>query len=125
MKSIAFMTIILIGFFYFFSCINANSTENIKKPDIVGKITNITQATYEAKKHGRLCTLAVAGVEPDGTEDRAIVTITKETQIISQEGQPAGLDDLKEGLRVEVKFTGPVAASHPVMATGGEVRVLD
>jgi len=124
MKSIALMTIILVIFLSFFSCIYANSSKEEKKADIVGTITNITQASDEAKRHGRLCTLMVVGVEPDGTEDRAMVTVTSTTHILTQGRQPAGLADLKEGLQVEVKFKGPVFASHPVMATAGEVRIL-
>jgi len=127
MKSIAFMTIILVGSLYFLplSCISANFSENENTADIVGKITNITHASDEAKRHGRLCTLVVVGVEPDGTEDRAIVTVTSRTHILRQGRQPAGLEDLREGLQVAVKFEGPVFASHPVMAPAGEVRMLE
>jgi hypothetical protein len=85
----------------------------------------MTQASDEAKGYGRLSTFVVVGVESDGTEDRAIVTVTNTTLILRQEGQPAGFEDLQEGLLVEVKFTGPVAASHPVMATAGEIRILE
>ena len=91
----------------------------------MGKITNITQASDEAKRRGILCTLVVVGVEPDGTEDRAIVTVTSRTHILRLGRQPAGLEDLREGLQVEVKFEGPVFPSHPVMAPAGEVRMLE
>ncbi|WP_161955094.1 DUF3221 domain-containing protein [Moorella sp. Hama-1] len=33
--------------------------------------------------------------------------------------------DLKEGLKVEIKFVGPVNYSYPVQAKAGEVKVID
>ncbi len=126
MKSIAFMIIILTGGYalYFSSCIYGNSSKEEKMVDIQGIITNITPASEEAKRHGRLCTLMVVGVEPDGAEDSALVTVTDETLILKQGDQKAGLEDLKEGIQVAVKFKGPVAMSYPVLAKAGEILIL-
>ncbi len=126
MKSIAFMIIILTGGYvlYFSSSIYGNSSKEEKRVDIQGIITNITPASEEAKRHGRLCTLMVVGVEPDGAEDSALVTVTDETLILKQGDQKAGLEDLKEGIQVAVKFKGPVAMSYPVLAKAGEILIL-
>ena len=133
-----FVGLILIEFLFLFSCgtqlMAGNPESNDKKDrlqkmfenaDIVGKITSITQASAEAKRHGRICTLMVEGVAPDGIEDRALVTVTNDTHIFTKDRQPAAIKDLKVGLQVEVKFTGPVTASHPPMATAGHIRIIE
>lgn len=101
-----------------------NSPKEEKKVDIQGEITDITPASEEAKRHGRVCTLMVVGVEQDGSEDRVLVTVTDETRIFKQGDQKTGPEDLKEGKQVAVKFKGPVAMSYPAMAKAGEILIL-
>ena len=133
-----FVGFVFITFLLLISCgtqLNENDPRNDDKKvrsqkvtensDIVGIITNITQASDKAKQHGRICTLLVEGVDQNGIEDRALVTVTNDTQIFMQDSQPAAITDLQEGLRVEVKFTGPVGMSHPVMATAGHIRIIE
>lgn len=110
---------------YLSSCAYSASPKEEKKIDIRGKITKITHASEEAKRHGRLGTLMIEGVKPDGTEDRASVTVTKETIIFRQTKKTANFEDLKEGLQVEVTFKGPVTLSYPPMATAGEILILE
>ena len=125
MKSITFVATILLGSLCILSCSYADSSSEKQLPDIAGKIMGISYASDEEKRHGRLCTLMVVGRELDGIEDKAIVTITDKTYILIQGKHQAGLEVLKEGVLVEVQFTGPVMMSHPVMATAREIRIVD
>ncbi len=128
MKSITITLTILTGLFalYIFSCAYSAPSKEERKADIQGKITKVTHVSKETRSHGRLCTFMVEGVKPDGTENRALVTVTKETLIFRQATrQTASFEDLKEGLRVDVKFKGPVFQSYPVKATAGEILILE
>jgi beta-N-acetylhexosaminidase len=58
--------------------------------------------------------------------DKASIAITDKTKIIKKATQKKFLmDDLKEGVQVEVLLEGPVRESYPVQADAKEVRVLD
>ncbi|MGR3311506.1 MAG: DUF3221 domain-containing protein, partial [Candidatus Brocadiales bacterium] len=128
MKSITITLTILTGLFalYIFSCAYSAPSKEEKKANIRGKIAKVTYTSKETRRHGRLCTFMVEGVKPDGTESRALVTVTKETLIFfKQARQTASFKDLKEGLQVDVKFKGPVFQSYPVKATAGEILILE
>ncbi|HEX5831905.1 MAG TPA: DUF3221 domain-containing protein [Gemmatimonadaceae bacterium] len=54
---------------------------------------------------------------------KALVRLTIETRILAPDGSALSADELREGRRVRVWFTGPVAESYPVQATAGTVVV--
>lgn len=124
-RAISYSLLAILSSLCLYSCAYSNPSKEEKKVDIRGKIAKITQASEEAKRHGRLCTIMVEGVKPDGKDDKALVTVTRETLIFRQTKQTAGFEDLKEGLQVEVKFKGPVSLSYPPMATAGEILILE
>jgi hypothetical protein len=66
--------------------------------------------------------------EPDTQVDKAVVDITAETNFFIKQGgesKPVELEALKEGQRVEARFTGPVRESYPVQATAAEITILE
>ena len=64
-------------------------------------------------------------LESDTDYDKARVAIAKDTVILKTNGQELEPGELKEGMKVEVVFQGPVAESYPVQARAKAIRVLD
>jgi hypothetical protein len=65
--------------------------------------------------------------EPDTQVDKASVTVKAETKVfINRDGElkPAEFAALKEGQKVEARFTGPVRLSYPVQADAVEITIL-
>ncbi|HEY5386572.1 MAG TPA: hypothetical protein VIL79_01585, partial [Thermoleophilia bacterium] len=90
--------------------------------DITGRLSQ-----FSAAADGTVSFLVVAGPSVPGGYDRAVVRSTAETAI----GAPQGAGrhtlvsgDLHDGLRVAVRFAGPVAESYPVQAVAADVEVL-
>ncbi len=88
-------------------------------PSIRGTITSITPGA------DGLGSMLVEGAVADGTSvDKASVNVTKKTEVLYE-----GADgwsrytfaELGVGDTVAVWFTGPVAESYPVQATGGTI----
>jgi beta-N-acetylhexosaminidase len=76
-------------------------------------------------KNNELVTLFVEGDKEADTEyDKASVTIDKKTVIQDSAKNRLAADDIKEGFKVEIIFTGPVRESYPVQATAMKVVVL-
>jgi beta-N-acetylhexosaminidase len=102
--------------------------EKADKVDIRGVITNVRAAEAEAKKQGTLGWIRVEGVkEKDTAYDKASVRITDKTRIeklAGKEKKAAAFGELKQGVRVQAVFTGPVAESYPVQATAKEVLIV-
>lgn len=100
---------------------------NLRAPDISGNVISVDAKGLEAGKDTRTGTILVDGEGPQGAL-RASIRVTDDTSIEKRRGDelsPAKFTDLREGLAVEVWFTGPVAESYPVQATASEVRLLD
>jgi uncharacterized protein DUF3221 len=96
--------------------------------DVRGAITRISRV--EGEGSGRaLARALIEGVkEPDTQVDKANVTVTAETGLFIRRGgerKPAEFAALKEGQRVEARFTGPVRESYPVQATAAEITILE
>jgi len=90
--------------------------------DIAGRLSQLSLAA-----DGTASFLVVADPSTSGAYDRAMVRTTADTVV----GAPAGdgrrtltAGDLRAGLRVAVRFTGPVAESYPVQAVAADVEVL-
>ena len=90
--------------------------------DITGRLSQLSIAA-----DGAASFLVVADPHVSGVYDRAVVRTTAATVVWSPAGEGrrrlvAG--DLRDGLRVAVRFTGPVAESYPVQAVAANVEVL-
>ncbi len=100
-----------------------------READIRGIIADISPATPEGIQGGVVGAVLIEGaIEEDTTFDRAYVTVTDKTDIYRQDGErlrPASFADLAIGLRVQARFTGPVAESYPVQATASEIVILE
>jgi Protein of unknown function (DUF3221) len=93
--------------------------------DVRGAISRI-----ESERRGKaLARVLIEGAkEPDTQVDKALVYVTAETRFfIKQDGErkPAEFAALKEGQKVEARFTGPVRESYPVQATAAEITILE
>ena len=90
--------------------------------DITGRLKQLTAAA-----DGTVSFLVVADPDVPGGYDRAMVRTTAATLVWAPEGEGrrrlvAG--DLRDGQRVAIRFTGPVAESYPVQAVAADVEVL-
>ncbi len=96
--------------------------------DVRGAITNIDLAKGESRGKVLARALIEGAKEPDTQVDKAIVTVTAETEVFIKQGgerKPAEFAALKEGQRVEARFTGPVRESYPVQADAAEITILE
>lgn len=97
-----------------------------EKVDIRGTIKKATPRKGDEKI---LAVLLIEGApDKDTSVDKASVKVTKATKLVrvgAKDRRAATVEDLREGTRVEVIFTGPVLESYPVQATAGEVRILE
>jgi hypothetical protein len=93
--------------------------------DVRGAISRI-----ESERRGKaLARVLIEGdKEPDTQVDKALVYVTAETGFFIKQGgerKPAEFAALKEGQKVEARFTGPVRESYPVQATAAEITILE
>ncbi|KAF0209449.1 MAG: DUF3221 domain-containing protein [Actinomycetota bacterium] len=92
------------------------------EPSIRGTITSLTPGD------GNLGAIMVEGTAGAGTSyDKASVNVTGTTKVLLRGADGYGrltYAELKVGDAVEVWFTGAVAESYPVQATGGTIVVV-
>ena len=81
-----------------------------------------------AKKQGILGSMFVeAPKDAKYAYDKAVVRMTTKTKFQKQNGklvEDAKFEDIKNGMKVSIWFTGPVAESDPVQATAGTVLIF-
>jgi len=90
--------------------------------DITGRLSQLSAAA-----DGTVSFLVVADPNVSGVYDRAMVRTTADTVVWAPAGEgrrSLASGDLRDGLRVAVRFTGPVAESYPVQAVAADVEVL-
>ena len=90
--------------------------------DITGRLSQLSLAA-----DGTASFLVVADPSTSGAYDRAMVRTTADTVVWAPAGdgrRTLTAGDLRAGLRVAVRFTGPVAESYPVQAVAAAVEVL-
>ena len=63
-------------------------------------------------------------IEDDTRYDSASVTVNNNTEIYRDE-EKATIEDLEEGIIVEVVFEGAVAESYPVQGIAKKIKILD
>jgi hypothetical protein len=120
---------ILLALTLIFAClIEGVQTFSSGGIDVRGVITSVTLA--EGKGRGKvLAHVFIEGAkEPDTQVDKASVTVTAETEVFIKHGgerKPAEFAALKEGQKVEARFTGPMRLSYPVQADAAEITILE
>ena len=90
--------------------------------DITGRLSQLSVAADITVSF-----LVVADPSVSGVYDRAMVRVTADTVVWAPAGEGRRSlvsGDLHDGLRVAVRFTGPVAESYPVQAVAADVEVL-
>lgn len=93
------------------------STESFE-PQIRGEILTLSQT-------GNVAGIYVEGEAlNDSSVTAASVTITKDTDLLNQNGKSIKFDDLEEGTSVEIEFEGEIAESYPVQGTAKTIRVV-
>lgn len=92
------------------------------KIDIRGEITGISKSP-----NNEIVGILVEGeLEEDTSHDKASISIDKSTSIYSATGKDKiSIEELKEGMKVEVVFTGPVRESYPVQADAKTIRIIE
>lgn len=96
--------------------------------DVRGTITRISRAGGEDRDKVLGRVLIEGAKEADTQVDKASVTVKAETELFIMRGgerKPAEFAELKEGQKVEARFSGPVMESYPVQATAAEITILE
>ena len=103
----------------FLTLIGCQKDETI---DIRGEITGISKSP-----DNKIVSILVEGeLEEDTSHDKASISIDKSTSIYSATGKDKiSIEELKEGMKVEVVFTGPVRESYPVQADAKTIRIIE
>ncbi|WP_025641885.1 DUF3221 domain-containing protein [Schnuerera ultunensis] len=102
----------------FLSACNKESAEII---DIRGEIKEV----YADEESLLIQSILVEGqIEDDTKYDIATITITSDTKIF-KDNEEVAIEDIGEGLKVEVTFDGPVAESYPVQATAKKIIIIE
>jgi hypothetical protein len=120
---------ILLALTLIFACLlEGVQSFSSSRIDVRGVITSFTRA--EGKGRGKvLAHMLIEGAkEPDTQVDKASVTVTAETKVfINRDGErePAESAALKDGQKVEARFTGPVRLSYPLQADAAEITILE
>jgi len=89
-------------------------------PSIRGTVSSVSQTP------DGITGILVEGPIADGTTlDKASLSITDKTRVVSASDEKVDADTLATGMRVEVWITGPIAESYPVQADADIVRILE
>lgn len=108
---------LLMGLLSFGLVACGRSTESFE-PQIRGEILTLSQT-------GNVAGIYVEGEAlNDSSVTAASVTITKDTDLLNQNGKSIKFDDLEEGTSVEIEFEGEIAESYPVQGTAKTIRVV-
>lgn len=114
------IVVLLFCFIFVLSFAGCNKESN-NKVDIRGEIKKVS-----TNDKGKITGIYVEGpIEQDTENDKASIYIIDKTKIY--EGNPKKkleASSLKEGMKVEVDFEGPVRYSYPLQADAKTIRVL-
>lgn len=118
-RKVVALIVCLVIAFAFAGCSSDSKSDEI---GIRGQISKITLGS-----DGKVASILVEGKkEEDTAYDKASVRINEDTEIVSADSEKKlSLKELKEGMKVEVVFKGPVAESYPVQASAKSVKILD
>jgi hypothetical protein len=102
-------------------CMKASNSKNEEKTGIRGLITKVLMDDNKI-----VSAIMVEGkAESDTIHDKAKVGIEKGTKITKDNaGQKLSASELKEGMKVEIVFEGPVMESYPVQGKAKSIKVI-
>ena len=83
-------------------------------PDIVGTVTSADGERIRVEENPS---------DQSGSAKASVRLVKGETRILRRSGAEARPEDIRQGSRVTVWFTGPVMESYPVQAKGGVVVI--
>jgi beta-N-acetylhexosaminidase len=114
-------TVILIFCFIFVLSFAACNKESNDKIGIRGEISKIS-----TNASGKITSIFVEGkIEQDTGHDKASISVKENIKIYEADGKKkVEASSLKEGMRVEVVFEGPVRESYPVQADAKTIRII-
>lgn len=116
--------LILLTAALFISAIGCVGTPNSKEQEKIGIRGLITKVSMSDDKE--VSAILVEGkVESDTIYDKAMVSIDKNTKISADTSKKISANELKEDMKVEIIFEGPVAESYPVQGKAKSIRVID
>ncbi len=113
--------LIVLTAIFMLNMIGCTGTKSEAKVGIRGLITKVL--VNDSKT---VTAIMVEGkVESDTLYDKATVSIEKSTKIsIDKEGKKLSSNELKEGMKVEIVFEGPVMVSYPVQGKAKNIKVI-
>jgi beta-N-acetylhexosaminidase len=117
MKKIA---VLLFCFIFVLSFVGCDKESN-NKLGIRGEIKKVS-----TNDKGKITGIYVEGaIEQDTEYDKASIYITEKTNIYEgNTKKKLEASSLKEGMKVEVDFEGPVRESYPIQADAKTIRIL-
>lgn len=121
MKKMLFIALTIMLMLNTVGCMKTSDNKNEEKIGIRGIITEVLM------DDGKIVSaIMVEGkVESDTIHDKAKVGIEKRTKItMGNVGQKLSANELKEGMKVEIVFEGPVMESYPVQGKAKTVKVV-
>jgi beta-N-acetylhexosaminidase len=114
------IVVLLFCFIFVLSFAGCNKEPN-NKLGIRGEVKKVS-----TNDKGKITGIYVEGeIEQDTENDKASIYITEKTKIYEADGKKKlEASSLKEGMKVEVNFEGPVRESYPLQADAKTIRVL-
>lgn len=129
-KARKYGTVVVI-FYLLLIVLSACSAPNRAGDDAMelrGEITQVHPLAPAQRDGAVIGALDIAGLQEEGqTFPDASVTITEDTRFfrqVDQTRQPATLDDVAAGQRVQVLLVGSAQETYPVRGTADEVVIL-
>ena len=103
------------------NAVGSNKVSPKEKVDIRGEITKLT-----LNDSSKIVNILVEGkIEEDTSYDKASVYVGEKTRIYRADtNKELTISDLKEGLKVEIVFTGPVRESYPVQVDAEIIKII-
>lgn len=119
------IVILLFCFIFVLGFAGCNKESNKKSNSKLGIRGEIKKVSKNDK--GNITGIFVEGkIERDTEYDKASIYITEKTKIFEGDGKKKlEPSSLKEGMKVEVDFEGPVRESYPIQADAKVIRVLN
>jgi beta-N-acetylhexosaminidase len=101
---------------------NKDAVESKEKLNIRGQITKIS-----LNDNSKITSILVEGkIEQDTEYDKASIFISDKTKIYKNNAKEVlKASALKEGMKVEAVFEGPVRESYPVQADAKMIRIIE
>lgn len=114
--------IILLSIFILFGIVGCSRHDSKGKVGIRGDIKEIKLSDDK-----ETASILVEGkIYEDTDYDKAMIRVDKKTKIHKLDSKDnISINDLKEGMKVEVIFTGPIAESYPVQGAAEIIRIVE